>query len=390
MLGIGYTVRRYDWGSLQAIPDLLGVEPDGRPWAELWFGDHESGPSALVEPGGVGFHLDGLIHRDPATALGPDHARWGDRLPYMLKVLGVAAPLSLQVHPGRERAREGFAREEAAGVPLDAPHRSYRDPRPKPEMVFALSRFEALAGLRPATEARAALEGLDAPLARKMAASLEGPGALRRTMASVLGDETSPAAVDGLVAACACRRREGTGDVAAYSLVARLAAHYPADPGVAASLLMRHVVLAPGEALAVPTGMLHAYLEGLAVEVLGASDNVLRAGLTPKHRDVPELLGAMDDAHTAAPRPREVRDGPVRRFLPPFEDFQLIDVRVDGPVGIDVPGPRIGLVLSGAVFAAAGGHTRRVEPGQGVFVLGSDGPLRVHGAGRLIVAAPGK
>jgi mannose-6-phosphate isomerase len=390
MLGIGYVVRHYAWGSPRAIPDLLGIAPDGRPWAELWLGDHPAGPAPLAEPDGVPFHLSELIRRDPATVLGPDHARWGDRLPYLLKVLAVEAPLSLQVHPDLRQARAGYEREEAAGLPSGSPQRNYRDANHKPEMVLALTEFEALAGFRPASEARAALTPLDCSLARAMSQRLAGPDPIRQTMALVLASDLAPADVAGLVEACAKCRAAGAGDVAGYTVVRLLARHYPGDPGVAVSLLMRRRVLAPGEVMVVPAGTIHSYLRGVAVEVMAASDNVLRAGLTPKHVDIPEVLAAVDYSHAAVPRPREEGTGQVHQFLPPVADFRLADVRIGRPAVIEWSGPRIGLVLQGEVFAACDGHRRRIGAGEAVFFSGLEGPVSLRGSGRMVVAAPGE
>ncbi|MDR1295545.1 MAG: mannose-6-phosphate isomerase, class I [Bifidobacteriaceae bacterium] len=390
MLGIGFVIRHYDWGSRDALPALLGREPDGLPWAEAWLGDHPLGPAPIVEPDAAGFHLDRLIRRDPATTLGPDHERWGDRLPYLLKLLAVEQPLSLQVHPGSDRAREGFARESAAGMPIDAHGRSYKDSSHKPEMVLALTSFDALVGFRPLTEVRSALAPLDSLLARDVVSLMDGPNPVRQVLAVLLGGDVAPGAVSELVEACARCRETGEGDLAAYSTVTGLAAHYPGDPGLAVSLFMRRVTMAPGEALFVPTGTLHSYLRGVVVEVQAASDNVLRAGLTPKHLDIPELLACVDTGHGAPCHPRESRTGEVRRFDPPVSDFRLAEVRLAGPVEVDWRGPRIVVALEGSVIAATGAHTRRISAGQAAFVLGSDGPLRLHGTGRVVVAAPGQ
>ncbi|MDR1152265.1 MAG: mannose-6-phosphate isomerase, class I [Bifidobacteriaceae bacterium] len=389
MLGIGFVIRHYDWGSRDALPAMLGREPDSLPWAEAWLGDHPLGPAPIVEPDAAGFHLDRLIRRDPAMALGPDHARWGDRLPYLLKLLAVERPLSLQVHPGPARAREGFARESAAGIPIDACSRSYKDPSHKPEMILALTSFDALVGFRPLTRVRSALAPLDAPLARDLIAVLDGPEPVRRALTVLLDGQVPPEAISRLVESCARCRAGGVGDLAAYSTIAALAAHYPGDPGLAVALFMRRVTMAPGEALFVPAGTLHSYLRGVVVEVQAASDNVLRAGLTPKHLDIPELLACVDTGHLPPCHPRESRTGEIRHFDPPVSDFRLAEVEVVRPVEIDWRGPRIAVALEGSVIAAAGAHTRRIDAGQAVFVSGSDGPLRLHGAGRIVLAAPG-
>jgi mannose-6-phosphate isomerase len=390
MLGIGYAVRRYDWGSPTAVPELLGLPSDGTPWAELWLGDHPLAPARIVDRADVTLRLDQVVRRDGPTVLGPDHARWGGRLPYMIKILGIAEPLSLQVHPDLARARAGYAREESAGLPLDAHGRSYKDPNHKPEMILALTEFEALVGFRPLVEVRAALKPLDAPLARAMEGWLTGPEPLRGAMTGLLAGDVGPTDIAGLVDACVRCRSVGLGDVVAYSVVRALARRYQGDPGVAVSLLLRHRVLAPGETMFVPTGTIHSYLRGVAVEILADSDNVLRAGLTPKYVDIAELLACTEYSYAAPVRPREARTGMVREIVPPVADFRLADIRVAGPVELAWTGPRVCWALEGEVFASAGGHTRRLTPGEAVFVLGSEPKMRLHGHGRAVVGAPGE
>jgi mannose-6-phosphate isomerase len=332
--------------------------------------------------------LDQLIQSDPPAWLGPDHARWGDRLPFLLKLLAVDRPLSLQVHPDAARARAGFAAEEASGWPLDAPDRSYRDPRAKPELALALTRFEALAGFRPVEASRAALEPLASPLARTLASSLAGPDPIRRTMTALLSGGVSASDVAGLVSAARACRDAGVGDVAAYEVVERLARQCPGDPGVAVALLMRHRVLAPGAAVFVPPGTLHCYLSGVAVEIQASSDNVLRAALTPKHVDVPALLAALDTGVGDPPEPRLIAAGTVRAFAPPVEEFRLAEVRLGSSVEISWPGPRIVIVLEGTAEIRTGGVAQSVSAGQAVFVTGQEGPLRFCGRGRAVLAAP--
>lgn len=240
-------VQHYAWGDPTFIPRLLGVEPDGTPWAELWLGTHPSGPTRLAD----GTPL--------ADSTGP--------LPYLLKVLAAAEPLSMQTHPDAEQARAGFAR----GI--------YPDDQPKPELLCALTPFEALCGVRPVEATCSLLTELgigDGELANVLAA--DGPGA----------------AVEGLYRATidpgpivdACR----TSDRPEARWVRRLDHRYPGDPSVAVALLLHHVVLAPGQALRLDAGQLHAYLRGAGIELMGASDNVVRAGLTVKPVDVEELL----------------------------------------------------------------------------------------------------
>lgn len=249
MRTVAGVVQHYDWGDTEFIPTLLGRDPDGRPWAELWLGTHPNGPSHL----GDGTPLSDVT----------------GTLPYLLKVLAAARPLSLQTHPDAEQARAGFQ----AG--------RYPDPYAKPELLCALTRFEALCGIRPVDETVAMLEDLG--LAR-FAAAFEGAG-VAATISALLRRKLDIAPI---IEACATDGRPE----ARWAIA--LAERYPGDPSVVVALLLNHVQLEPGEAIRLGPGNLHAYLSGAGVELMGASDNVVRAGLTSKAVDVDTLLDVID------------------------------------------------------------------------------------------------
>ncbi|MEE6283278.1 mannose-6-phosphate isomerase, class I [Georgenia sunbinii] len=388
--------RDYAWGSSSAIHQLMGTEPDGAPLAELWFGGHPAGPAAVDgEQEDLGQH----IAADPAGTLGDDvWARFGARLPYLLKLIAPSRPLSLQVHPSIERARERFAAEDADGVPRDAPHRNYRDPNHKPELVFALTTFEAVCGFRAPRRAAELLADLDAPLAQSLHATLlADPTAsgMRSAFTALLDDASRPGAqeVARVVAACEARLAAGSPSPRADRTVGLLAEAYPDDPGVVASLLLNPVTLQPGESLFVPAGGVHAYLSGLGVELMAASDNVLRAGLTTKHIDVPEMLDCVD--YVAAPPMRvapEVFHGATRMFYAPVDDFELSITTLrdhdcqDGPRPLPGRGPRVLLCLDGQVVVASTTDSVELSRGQAAFVRADDGPLTVHGTGTVVQA----
>ncbi|WP_298460458.1 mannose-6-phosphate isomerase, class I [uncultured Cellulomonas sp.] len=387
------TTRDYAWGSPTAIPGLLGLPVDGSPVAELWFGAHPSSP-ALVE---AAEHPDlaALIASDPSAMLGDDvRARFGDCLPYLLKLIAPAQPLSLQVHPHVDRARAGFDAEERAGIPVDAPHRSYRDRNHKPELVYALTPFEALCGFRAPRRAAELFAGLASPLADKLHGVLRAdpsPAGVRAAFTSLLDPADRPSAQDVAELVEACRERLAAGSTSprADATVLTLAAAYPGDPGVVAALLLNPVSLQPGEALFVPAGGVHAYLGGLGVEVMANSDNVLRAGLTAKHVDVDELLECVD--YVAAPPIRtapEVFHGATRVFYAPVDDFELsiTDLDDDGVHPLPGRGPRVLLCLDGVVTVSSAGHSVRLERGGSVFVPAAEGSLTACGAGTLVQA----
>lgn len=388
------TLRPYAWGSETAIAELLGRVPTGGPEAELWIGAHPDSPSRVLLEDGTQEDLDHLIAADPERALGAaTREHFGDRLPFLLKVLAAAAPLSLQVHPSSEQATAGFEAENAAGVPADAPHRSYRDGFHKPEMLLALTPFEALCGFRPASEAAGVFEhlvsviedtGANVPaLLADVVSDLRHPDqgeALRGAFTRLLTDDGTPQAVEAVTAALA----EAPGKDAAT--VRDLAAHYPNDPGVLVSLLLNRVSLKPGQAIYLPAGNVHAYLSGLGIEVMAASDNVLRGGLTPKHIDVPELLRTVRFETVKVPAV-EVRHTPLGQevYCPPFEEFALqrLDLRTgsDSMASSDVPlaqnGPVLVLAVSGSIVLDSPRGDLLLPRGSSAFVPANEAPVMV-------------
>jgi len=369
--------------------------PDGRPVAEAWFGAHSSAPSIVETPDGQ-VRLDQLIASDPVRHLGTGiGSRFGSALPYLLKVIAADGPLSLQVHPSLDRARSGFADEEAAGLAVDAPTRNYRDTNHKPELLYALSRFDAMVGFRAPRRAAELLVDLDTPLAADLHAILvadptsEG---VRAAFEWLLRPATRPAAADVAKFAEACARRlaDGSPSPRTDRTVMRLAAAFPGDPGAVTSVLLNPVTLNPGEALFVPAGTVHAYLHGLGVEIMANSDNVLRAGLTSKHVDVDELLRNVDCI--AAP---PIRIAPervftsTRIFYAPVDDFELSVTRLtdDGPRRIPGRGPRIVVCLEGEVeMSSERDETVLLTRGQSVFVPASDGVLMASGDATIVQA----
>jgi mannose-6-phosphate isomerase len=418
------TLRPYAWGSERAIADLLGREPSGGPEAELWIGAHPDSPSHVVHPDGARDSLYELIERDPAGLLGePVAGRFGNRLPFLLKVLAAGSALSLQVHPSLEQAAAGFDAEEAAGVPGDAAHRNYRDRNHKPEMIYALTPFEALCGFRPLPEAAGVFTVLAAAvtpgspahaLLEDVAVHLaSGDDAALRSSFTLLLE--APREVVDEVEAAARRAGTGAGDAVAGDLatIAELAGQYPGDPGVLVALLLNRVSLRPGEALYLPAGNIHAYLSGLGIEVMASSDNVLRGGLTPKHVDTGELLATVVFEPLAPPAltpDTTLLDQELYR--PPFDEFQLQRIeladRAAGPGGepggsaggdddprgplpagesltpAHVPvvqnGPVVVLAVSGPILLDTPNSTLVVPRGGSAFVGASEAPLVVRPA----------
>ncbi|HNJ97419.1 MAG TPA: mannose-6-phosphate isomerase, class I [Ilumatobacteraceae bacterium] len=327
-------VQHYAWGDHHFLPRLLDEDADGTPWAEWWLGTHPGGPAQIVKDGPL---------RDTS----------GD-LPYLLKILTAGQALSLQTHPDAATAAEGFARENAAGIALDAPTRVYRDAHAKPELVCALTQFDALCGFRPLAATDLLLRSIGA---RDLADHLREHG-LQATVGALYRGQFDTAAT---IAACAAP------DTPECRLVRDLAAQYPGDPSVVVTLLLNRVLLQPGEALFLGPGNLHAYLHGAGVEVMGASDNVVRGGLTPKHVDVDELLRVLSYEPLADPIVRPVHVDEYRvRYPTPGAPFELWCFEVDGPLEHTATGRELFVCTEGDASPLSRGQAAYLAPGEDV------------------------
>jgi mannose-6-phosphate isomerase len=397
-------VRDYAWGSITAIPHLLGTEPTAHPQAELWIGAHPGAPSVVTS---TGQSLEEAIAQDPPATLGASVAGEYGRLPYLMKVLAAAQPLSLQVHPTLAQAAEGYSREQAHGPALDSPERNYKDDQHKPEMIVALSPFDALSGFRdPAVSSKAfrwLQDEIDdaeaAHAAGRIAAALEGgkdeePGdRLRTATISVLqGDDAvrrlAHLAPDHVRARIALSADDATVEHPGLTdpslpLITRLAEVHPGDTGLLLALMLNLVRLAPGEAMSLAAGNIHAYLEGVGVEIMANSDNVLRGGLTPKHVDVPELLRIVD---FSVVEPRRVMPfSPVPGldlYLSGFAEFDLARLtHAEEPVRLPGDGPAEIVVVAGSLeLTAADGTQLVLERGDTAFIPSSDEPVTATGS----------
>ena len=385
--------QSYDWGSTTAIPEMLGLESDGAPWAEQWYGAHPAGPTRLAD----GRSLAALLASDPGRLLGEDVVRrFGPQLPFLLKVIAPDRALSLQVHPSLDQAVRGFERENTAGLAPDSPVRNFKDPNHKPEMVLALTRFEAVAGFRAPRRAAEVLGGLDSPLARRMRRTLRlNPTrfGIRQAFTELVSTDTRPQAAEmaELVAEISRRLAEGRSPSRRVDAnVVEMARAFPHDPGIAAALLLNPVTLRRGEALFVPAGSVHAYISGLGVEVMASSDNVLRAGLTTKHVDVPAMLACVD--YVAAPPVRpapEYLSRATRAYYAPVDDFELLVTTVvpqDGRVPVPGRGPRILLGLEGTTMVTTSAGGAELSRGRALFVGADERALAVEGEGSLVQA----
>lgn len=380
-------LQHYAWGATDSIPAFLGTPPDGRPVAEAWFGAHPSGPAQTE----FGRDLGAYIAEAPHSRLGEDVvARFGTDLPYLLKLIAPARPLSLQVHPNLHQARAGHEREQARGVP--AAQRNYPDANHKPELVYALTTFEAVSGFRAPRRAAELLSGLQASLARDLRQDLRtqpGASGVQAAFTRLL-HASDRAGVDAVVAECDRRlRTQASPSPRADEIVVRLGTAYPGDPGAVAALLLNPVTLQPGEVMFIPAGCVHAYLSGFGIEVMANSNNVLRAGLTHKHVDVEELLATVDCL--AAPPLRiaaEMLDDATGVFYAPVDDFELSVCRLQQDPGRQLRGrgPRVLVAAEGTVSVATDAERRTLQRGDSLFAAADEGAVRVAGTGVLVQA----
>ncbi len=378
-------LQHYPWGQSSAIAELRGVDPSGRPEAEYWLGAHPRGQSRVVDDGDEGPMLESIIAAEPEYWLGPPvHDRFGE-LPFLFKVLAAAEPLSIQAHPNAEQARAGFEREDLAGVDRDDVKRSYRDPNHKPELICALSDFEAKCGFRDLDDTRRLFSlfthpALD-PLQERLGAGGEASAVIGDVVAWLLDLDRVHVLdlVEGVVSE-ARRLLDSTADPAPIvdfradlDWTLRINEVHPGDIGVVLALLLNHLTLRPGDALFLEAGVVHAYLHGLGVELMANSDNVLRCGLTHKHIDVDGLQAV---ARFEPHRPSvQTTSGPTHRFDAPVPEFSLTVYRSAGDASrriCDVEGPEIVFVESGSATLSStpggGGDPLRLSPGEAVAV----------------------
>ncbi|MEZ5378168.1 MAG: mannose-6-phosphate isomerase, class I [Acidimicrobiales bacterium] len=373
-------IQPYAWGQSDAISTLVGKPPSGEPEAELWMGAHPKAPSRLRD----GRTLLEAIEAEPGNFLGAEVDERFGQLPFLFKLLAAAIPLSIQAHPDLDRAIAGFARENELGIAIDAPERTYRDPNHKPELICALTPFEAKCGFRSLEATCRLFDALDdgrlAEVRSLLSADNDDATRLRSVMSFLLGlgAETAAAMADAVAerAADLLRQRhpiagEFGPDLAAC---AQVAAAFPGDIGGVVALLLNHVVLAPGEALYLGSGNLHAYLQGVGVELMANSDNVLRGGLTPKHIDIDELLSVVDYRPIDVPVQRP--SGPIHTYDSPVAEFSLTRVELSAEAFL-VDGPAIVFVTQGS--ASLGGSP--LEVGVPAFVPASSGPIPLTGSG---------
>ncbi|MCP1267086.1 mannose-6-phosphate isomerase, class I [Aeromonas hydrophila] len=377
-------IQGYDWGSHDALTTLFGIpNPAGKPQAELWMGAHPNGCSEVVLAGQAQ-KLSTLIESAPAAVLGEaTQARFGS-LPFLFKVLCAEKALSIQVHPSKAQAEAGFAKEEAAGISPKAANRNYKDPNHKPELVFALTPYQAMNGFRAIPAILALFERVKLPALAELVAALaasQNEAGLQHFFHQllVLEGARKEEALAGLLAYAGQHQDEET-----FALITSLAAQYPGDVGLFSPLLLNVVTLQPGQAMYLDACTPHAYVRGTGLEIMANSDNVLRAGLTPKYIDVAELLDCTrclpkpDDQILLAPRV----EGAVQHFEVPVPDFTF-SVYPAGEHQLTTTSAEILFAIDEAVILKRGDDTLRLEKGQSAFIPAATGRYQLLAEGRV-------
>lgn len=378
------SVQNYAWGSKSALTELYGIaNPDNLPMAELWMGAHPKSSSKITDSQGTVRSLRDVIDADKATLLGQEVADRFGELPFLFKVLCAAQPLSIQVHPNKRASEIGFAKENAAGIAMDAAERNYKDPNHKPELVFALTPFLAMNAFREFSEIVSLLQPV-AGAHTAIAHFLEQPNgerlsALFASLLNMQGEEKARALA---ILRSALESQQGE----PWQTIRVISEFYPDDSGLFSPLLLNVVKLKPGEAMFLFAETPHAYLQGTALEVMANSDNVLRAGLTPKYIDIPELVANVKfEAKPAAELlTQPAKNGSELDFPIPVDDFafSLHDLSAQ-PTAIAQQSAAILFCLEGEAVLGKGEESLTLKPGESAFISAAESPVQVSGNGKL-------
>ncbi|EHU7517140.1 mannose-6-phosphate isomerase [Salmonella enterica] len=378
------SVQNYAWGSKTALTELYGIaNPQQQPMAELWMGAHPKSSSRITTANGETVSLRDAIEKNKTAMLGEAVANRFGELPFLFKVLCAAQPLSIQVHPNKRNSEIGFAKENAAGIPMDAAERNYKDPNHKPELVFALTPFLAMNAFREFSDIVSLLQPV-AGAHSAIAHFLQAPNAerLSQLFASLLnmqGEEKSRALA---VLKAALNSQQGE----PWQTIRVISEYYPDDSGLFSPLLLNVVKLNPGEAMFLFAETPHAYLQGVALEVMANSDNVLRAGLTPKYIDIPELVANVK----FEPKPAgelltaQVKNGAELDFPIPVDDFafSLHDLTLQ-ETNIGQHSAAILFCVEGEAVLRKDEQRLVLKPGESAFIGADESPVNASGTGRL-------
>ena len=388
-------IQEYAWGSRTAILELLGQSvPADKPQAELWMGTHPKAPSQVFADG-LWRSLPEVIQESPEETLGQEvAARFSNKLPFLFKVLAAAKPLSIQAHPDKEQAGQGFARENELGIPLDAPHRNYRDDNHKPEILCALTPFWALNGFRQIEETLSLLEEARIPGLAEIVSFLRSHpnrDGLKKFFNDLM--TTDSGKQRKIVEQAVNYAEKRTHEEPVWTWMIKLNAEYPGDMGVLSPIFLNLVRLEPQQAMYLPAGELHGYLEGVGIELMANSDNVLRGGLTPKHIDVQELLAVLNftDGDLNILSPENLTPGEAI-YSTEAEEFVLSVIRIKKAAPFSSPGDRsveMMMCTEGEVSVTdlSAGDITRLTRGISIIVPAAVRQYSIEGDGILYKAA---
>ena len=352
-------IRNYDWGSPKVIPNFFGWDVSDKPVAEVWLGAHPQG-SSLIDGN---FTLSSAIQSDPIGCLGESvNERFQGRLPFLMKFLAADRPLSIQVHPNLSQAQAGFAHEVSLAIAPE--ERNYQDPYDKPEQICAITQMWALAGFRFDAESRDLCEKVGlSEIVKEFDGASSGQIFLRILKGEIKLD------IDSLLTQVPDNNDE-------FKWVKKLIRLYPNDQAVIAPLFMNLICLEQGQALSVRAGMVHAYLSGFGVEVMGASDNVLRSGLTQKKIDVTELESIISLQPETPKVQNSIGDSPIR-WESEVAYFQLHKY-----IGRNsrISGPAIVACIEGSVSLIAENTQVALARGEFAYLMG-DVEASIQGTG---------
>lgn len=377
-------IKNYTWGDPCLLHDLFGVpNPNNEPQAEMWMGAHPAG-SSFVTKGSKTLQLHDIIAKNPMVILGESNTvKFNDCLPYLFKILAVKKPLSIQVHPNKEQGFVGYARENLLEIPLDAPERNYRDPNGKPELLYALSSFSLLCGFRPLDEIKRLLCILTPRIFAELELAELTLKSLFAKIISMTDTQTATALAETL------QNADQLGDRLVIDWIRRLAVEFSGDIGVIMPAMLNPVILKEGQAIAVPPRMPHAYLHGLGLELVGNSDNVLRCALTPKHKDLQELLNVTEFVPRSQPlvEPKALNPQEMEYYV---DQGSFVLNKIFMPVQGQVyhhklHGPEILLCTQGKFQITRQGRKTPMDirQGQSVFVSYGVGGYNLKGQGAI-------
>ncbi|MEQ1969011.1 mannose-6-phosphate isomerase [Xenorhabdus nematophila] len=389
MLKMTNNIQHYDWGSKTALTDIYGFEnPDNQPMAELWMGAHPKCSSLVTDPKtGENITLHSLIAKEPDKYLGKKIAQEFQRLPFLFKVLCAAQPLSIQVHPDKTSAEQGFARENAAGIALDSAQRNYKDDNHKPELVYALTSFKAMNAFRPLSEITQLLSYVSA-VHPDIQTFIQQP--TEKNLAFLFSQLLNMQGEQKRLALAVLKSALNSHQGEPWDTIRQMITFYPDDNGLFSPLLLNVVELEPGQAMFLYARTPHAYLEGMALEVMANSDNVLRAGLTSKHIDVPELMANLDfipkSANTLLTIPKQEKS--ALNYPVPVNDFCFSIYTVqEQPITLENNSASVLFCFEGQLVISTNKQELRLFSGESVFLPATERAVTIHGNGKIAKAA---